>query len=43
MYNEKEIEAYPLHVEEMNLIDQQLKPCKCGYEICVWWGLLETM
>ncbi|RZC60473.1 hypothetical protein C5167_022250 [Papaver somniferum] len=20
----------------MNLTDKQLKPCKCGYEICVW-------
>ncbi|KAK1270275.1 hypothetical protein QJS04_geneDACA016185 [Acorus gramineus] len=26
----------PLCMEEMDLTDQQLKPCKCGYEICVW-------
>lgn len=23
-------------MEEMDLTDQQLKACKCGYEICVW-------
>ncbi|XP_072994426.1 uncharacterized protein [Typha latifolia] len=26
----------PLCTEEMDLTDQQLKPCKCGYEVCVW-------
>lgn len=26
----------PLCAEEMDLTDKQLKPCKCGYEICVW-------
>ncbi|XP_073139119.1 uncharacterized protein [Henckelia pumila] len=26
----------PLCAEEMDLTDQHLKPCKCGYEICVW-------
>ncbi|KAF6134837.1 hypothetical protein GIB67_002238 [Kingdonia uniflora] len=26
----------PLCAEEMDVTDQQLKPCKCGYEICVW-------
>ncbi|XP_011627452.1 uncharacterized protein LOC18423670 isoform X1 [Amborella trichopoda] len=26
----------PLCTEEMDLTDQQLKPCQCGYEICVW-------
>ncbi|KAL8136650.1 hypothetical protein V2J09_002651 [Rumex salicifolius] len=26
----------PLCAEEMDLTDQQLKPCKCGYEVCVW-------
>uniref|UniRef100_A0A5B6ZGY8 CCR4-NOT transcription complex subunit 4 n=1 Tax=Davidia involucrata TaxID=16924 RepID=A0A5B6ZGY8_DAVIN len=26
----------PLCAEVMDLTDQQLKPCKCGYEICVW-------
>ncbi|XP_042427982.1 uncharacterized protein LOC122015292 isoform X1 [Zingiber officinale] len=26
----------PLCAEEMDLTDQQLKPCHCGYEICIW-------
>ncbi|KAK8550956.1 hypothetical protein V6N12_039634 [Hibiscus sabdariffa] len=26
----------PLCAEYMDLTDQQLKPCRCGYEICVW-------
>ncbi|KAF8395025.1 hypothetical protein HHK36_018964 [Tetracentron sinense] len=26
----------PLCTEDMDLTDQQLKPCKCGYELCVW-------
>lgn len=26
----------PLCAEEMDLTDKQLKPCQCGYEICVW-------
>ncbi|CAL5013677.1 unnamed protein product [Urochloa decumbens] len=26
----------PLCAEEMDVTDQQLKPCKCGYDICVW-------
>lgn len=26
----------PICTEEMDLTDQHLKPCKCGYEICVW-------
>ncbi|GLT53572.1 hypothetical protein SLA2020_268350 [Shorea laevis] len=26
----------PLCAEEMDFTDQQLKPCRCGYEICVW-------
>ncbi|KAK9022325.1 hypothetical protein V6N11_002599 [Hibiscus sabdariffa] len=26
----------PLCAEFMDLTDQQLKPCRCGYEICVW-------
>ncbi|XP_056854898.1 uncharacterized protein LOC130506005 isoform X2 [Raphanus sativus] len=26
----------PLCAEEMDLTDQQLKPCRCGYQICVW-------
>ncbi|GJN14009.1 hypothetical protein PR202_gb00780 [Eleusine coracana subsp. coracana] len=26
----------PLCAEEMDITDQQLKPCKCSYDICVW-------
>ncbi|GJU77072.1 putative zinc finger, RING/FYVE/PHD-type containing protein [Tanacetum coccineum] len=26
----------PLCAEEMDWTDQQLNPCKCGYEVCVW-------
>ncbi|MCL7025819.1 hypothetical protein MKW94_029950 [Papaver nudicaule] len=26
----------PLCAEEMDLTDQQLRPCRCGYQICVW-------
>lgn len=26
--------ACPLCAEEMDLTDQQLKPCKCGYQVC---------
>ncbi|KAJ8768847.1 hypothetical protein K2173_023751 [Erythroxylum novogranatense] len=34
----------PLCAEEMDLTDQQLKPCKCGYEICVWcWHQIMDM
>ncbi|XP_021889736.1 uncharacterized protein LOC110808526 isoform X1 [Carica papaya] len=34
----------PLCAEEMDLTDQQLKPCKCGYEICVWcWHYIMDM
>ncbi|XP_048235908.1 uncharacterized protein LOC8283830 isoform X2 [Ricinus communis] len=34
----------PLCTEEMDLTDQQLKPCKCGYEICVWcWNQIMEM
>ncbi|KAH0893273.1 hypothetical protein Bca4012_006373 [Brassica carinata] len=32
-YGEK---TCPLCAEEMDLTDQQLNPCKCGYQICVW-------
>ncbi|XP_068636685.1 uncharacterized protein [Aristolochia californica] len=35
MSNEGE-RTCPLCMEEMDLTDQQLRPCKCGYEICVW-------
>ncbi|KAL5740713.1 hypothetical protein ACOSQ2_029893 [Xanthoceras sorbifolium] len=34
--NDKGEKTCPLCAEEMDLTDQQLKPCKCGYEICVW-------
>ncbi|KAJ8477641.1 hypothetical protein OPV22_021368 [Ensete ventricosum] len=34
----------PLCAEEMDLTDQQLRPCKCGYEICVWcWHQINDM
>ncbi|XP_010535576.1 PREDICTED: uncharacterized protein LOC104810834 isoform X2 [Tarenaya hassleriana] len=34
----------PLCAEEMDLTDQQLKPCKCGYQICVWcWHQIMDM
>ncbi|KAK7393584.1 hypothetical protein VNO78_22142 [Psophocarpus tetragonolobus] len=33
---DKEGNSCPICTEEMDLTDQQLKPCKCGYEICVW-------
>ncbi|KAI8573760.1 hypothetical protein RHMOL_Rhmol01G0301200 [Rhododendron molle] len=43
MTNEGE-KTCPLCAEEMDLTDQQLKPCKCGYEICVWcWHHLMDM
>ncbi|XP_020693896.2 uncharacterized protein LOC110107830 isoform X1 [Dendrobium catenatum] len=36
--------ACPLCAEDMDLTDQQLKPCKCGYEICVWcWHQIMDM
>jgi hypothetical protein len=25
----------PLCAEEMDITDQQLKPCKCGYDVCL--------
>ncbi|KAL7115662.1 hypothetical protein ACP275_04G196400 [Erythranthe tilingii] len=34
--NDEVEKSCPLCAEEMDLTDQQLKPCKCGYEICVW-------
>ncbi|KAA8549514.1 hypothetical protein F0562_001198 [Nyssa sinensis] len=34
--NDEGEKTCPLCAEEMDLTDQQLKPCKCGYEICVW-------
>ncbi|KAK7267600.1 hypothetical protein RIF29_20278 [Crotalaria pallida] len=33
---DKREKSCPICTEEMDLTDQQLKPCKCGYEICVW-------
>jgi len=35
MSNEEE-KRCPLCAEEMDWTDQQLKPCKCGYQVCVW-------
>ncbi|CAL0310446.1 unnamed protein product [Lupinus luteus] len=34
--HDKGKKSCPICTEEMDLTDQQLKPCKCGYEICVW-------
>lgn len=31
--SEKGEKTCPLCAEEMDLTDQQLKPCKCGYEV----------
>ncbi|XP_052142830.1 uncharacterized protein LOC127762374 [Oryza glaberrima] len=37
-------EKCPLCTEEMDLTDKQLKPCKCGYEICLWcWHQIMEM
>lgn len=30
----------PLCAEEMDLTDQQLKPCKCGYEVLCYFNHL---
>ncbi|GER42535.1 RNA binding (RRM/RBD/RNP motifs) family protein [Striga asiatica] len=35
MSNEEE-KRCPLCAEEMDWTDQQFRPCKCGYQICVW-------
>ncbi|CAI9759239.1 unnamed protein product [Fraxinus pennsylvanica] len=32
----KEEKRCPLCADEMDWTDQQLKPCKCGYQVCVW-------
>lgn len=32
--NNEEEKKCPLCAEEMDWTDQQLKPCKCGYEVC---------
>ncbi|CAM8898050.1 unnamed protein product [Rhodiola kirilowii] len=34
--SDKAEKTCPLCAEEMDFTDQQLKPCKCGYDICVW-------
>ncbi|KAH0883677.1 hypothetical protein HID58_059773 [Brassica napus] len=34
--NDKGDKTCPLCAEEMDLTDQHFKPCKCGYQICVW-------
>ncbi|XP_073000406.1 uncharacterized protein [Typha latifolia] len=37
-------EKCPLCMEVMDQTDQQLKPCQCRYEICVWcWHNIMTM
>ncbi|KAM5559909.1 hypothetical protein ABKV19_021209 [Rosa sericea] len=34
----------PICAEEMDLTDQQLKPCECGYEVCLWcWNHIMEM
>ncbi|XP_016436263.2 uncharacterized protein LOC107762420 [Nicotiana tabacum] len=35
MSNEEE-KRCPLCAEEMDWTDQQFKPCKCGYQVCLW-------
>ncbi|KAJ8754227.1 hypothetical protein K2173_002127 [Erythroxylum novogranatense] len=40
----KGVKTCPLCTEEMDMTDQQLKPCQCGYEICVWcWNHIMEM
>ncbi|KAJ0238881.1 hypothetical protein HA466_0234230 [Hirschfeldia incana] len=34
--NDKGDKTCPLCADEMDLTDQHFKPCKCGYQICVW-------
>ncbi|CAN7137160.1 unnamed protein product [Brassica rapa subsp. narinosa] len=34
--NDKGEKTCPLCAEEMDLTDQHLNPCQCGYQICVW-------
>ncbi|RLN23253.1 putative RNA binding domain family protein [Panicum miliaceum] len=37
-------ERCPLCLEMMDLTDKQPKPCKCGYEICLWcWHRIMNM
>ncbi|KAM7504500.1 hypothetical protein LguiB_003404 [Lonicera macranthoides] len=43
MSNDEE-KRCPLCAEEMDWTDQQLKPCKCGYQVCVWcWNHIMDM
>ncbi|KAK4356084.1 hypothetical protein RND71_025055 [Anisodus tanguticus] len=35
MSNEEE-KRCPICTEEMDWTDQQFKPCKCGYQVCIW-------
>ncbi|CAH8361257.1 unnamed protein product [Eruca vesicaria subsp. sativa] len=42
--NDKGEKTCPLCAEEMDLTDQHLNPCKCGYQICVWcWNHIIEM
>ncbi|XAR56108.1 hypothetical protein NMG60_11036440 [Bertholletia excelsa] len=42
--NTDEEKKCPLCAEEMDWTDKQLKPCQCGYQICVWcWHHLMDM
>ncbi|KAK1382396.1 General negative regulator of transcription C16C9.04c like [Heracleum sosnowskyi] len=42
--NYEEEKRCPLCAEEMDWTDQQLKPCKCGYQVCVWcWHQIMDM
>ncbi|CAH8386973.1 unnamed protein product [Eruca vesicaria subsp. sativa] len=44
MMNDKGDKTCPLCAEEMDLTDQLFKPCKCGYQICVWcWNRIIEM
>ncbi|KAL2549477.1 uncharacterized protein Fot_11007 [Forsythia ovata] len=36
MTSNEEEKRCPLCAEEMDWTDQQFKPCKCGYQVCVW-------
>ncbi|KAD2804996.1 hypothetical protein E3N88_38373, partial [Mikania micrantha] len=43
-HEQRRREKCPLCAEEMDWTDQQLNPCKCGYEMCVWcWHHLMDM
>ncbi|KAH7289817.1 hypothetical protein KP509_30G019900 [Ceratopteris richardii] len=42
--NEDSENCCPLCMEEMDSTDRQLKPCRCGYQICVWcWNHIMEM